>query len=199
MYHLLHGLYLYVTRKEEYSLLILGLDNAGKTTLLGQIGHLYAGQSGETLHKTVPTVGQNIGHALLDGHILLKFWDVGGQEALRALWSQYFASAHGIVFVVDSTDRPRIEECRDVLSGVMEHHETEGLPVLMLANKQDREDSLEIEDIKEIFNSMAVQLGARDSRVLPVSALQGTGVRDAIDWIKVRLLRNREYRPPLMR
>lgn len=67
----------------------------------------------------------------------------------------------------------------------------------MLANKQDMENSLRVEQIKEIFNQIALKLGARDSRVLPVSALKGDGVRDSIDWLYTRLLRNRPNRPPI--
>lgn len=69
---------------------------------------------------------------------------------------------------------PRIgREVVDVLKEVVEHEETEGVPVLVLANKQDRDESLEIAQLKEVVNPVIVSLGARDSRVLPVSALEG--------------------------
>lgn len=78
------------------------------------------------------------------------------------------------MFVIDSTDVPRIgREVVDVLKEVVEHEETEGVPVLVLANKQDRDESLEIAQLKEVVNPVIVSLGARDSRVLPVSALEG--------------------------
>lgn len=75
----------------------------------------------------------------------------------------------------------------------------EGVPVLMLANKQDVEGALRVEEIKEVFNKIAVKLGARDSRVLPISALEGDGVREAVDWLMVRLQRNKMTRPPVSR
>lgn len=56
---------------------------------------------------------------------------------------------------------------------IITNEDVEGLPILMLANKQDREDRLEVEDIKEIFNKIAERMSARDSRVLPISALSG--------------------------
>lgn len=78
------------------------------------------------------------------------------------------------MFVIDSTDVPRIEkEVVEVLREVVENEMTEGVPVLVLANKQDCEESLEIAELKEVVNPVIVQLGARDSRVLPVSALEG--------------------------
>lgn len=75
--------------------------------------------------------------------------------------------------------------------------EIEGVPILMLANKQDRQDRMEVQDIKEVFNKIAEHISARDSRVLPISALTGEGVKDAIEWMIVRLERNKKSRPPI--
>jgi ADP-ribosylation factor related protein 1 len=165
----------------------------------------------------------------------LKIWDVGGQMSLRRLWESYYASAHAIVFVIDSTDigdgllgdegeeeeggggrggrsrlqgqrkgslgegdgtKGRLEECKAVLEDVLQHSETEGVPLLVLANKQDREDCVEVVRIKEglVKKVFEGEKGGciRDSRVLPVSALKGTGVKEAVEW-------NKEGRPPVMR
>lgn len=103
----------------------------------------------------------------------LSFWDLGGQTDLRSIWPSYYAECHAIVFVVDSTDRDRIEEVKDEFKRIVTNDEAEGVPVLMLANKQDVANALRVEDIKEIFNQIAQVLGARDSKVLPVSALRG--------------------------
>lgn len=255
-----------ITRFPEYSIILLGLDNAGKTTLLSQIKALFntaadpAGQTGdaapsETAGNTVPTVGQNV--ATIDlPDMYLKIWDVGGQMSLRRLWTSYFKSAHAVVFVVDSTDlgngevddgpktpgwagrkksyigkadddddepqtpwtpmtpmtpgmmlsgqpQGRLEECRAVLESVLQNDDTTGIPILVLANKQDREDCLEVVRIKEGFVKKVFEGGKgamiRDSRVLPVSALKGTGVKEAVDWVKSRVVWNKESRPPVMR
>lgn len=196
-YHLVKGIYSTLTRKEEYSVLILGLDNAGKTTLLENIKQQF-GNKGLSPDKITPTVGQNVGHVKIN-NVLLKLWDLGGQESLRTLWDSYYNEAHAVIFVVDSTDKARLEECRNTLDKIITNEFIEGTPVLMLANKQDCEDRLEVEDIKQIFNKMAEKMSARDSRVLPISALNGTGVKDAAEWLVVRLLRNKEYRPPNLR
>lgn len=207
MYHLARGLYTSLTRREEYSVLILGLDNAGKTTLLEQLSQRYSARARQA-HKgadpgfadlshahTVPTIGQNMVR-IEYGKVLVRFWDLGGQESLRALWEGYFSDAHAVVFVVDSTDRARIEECRDELHKIISTEVMVSTPVLMLANKQDRDDCMEVEDIKEIFNKIAESMSARDSRVLPVSAIDGTGVEDALEWLSSRLVRNKKYKPP---
>ncbi|KAL8884247.1 MAG: hypothetical protein Q9192_006891 [Flavoplaca navasiana] len=241
MYHLAKSIYRYATSKEEYSLLLLGLDNAGKTTLLSAIKTLY-NTSPNTLpiaQVTVPTVGQNVSTIELPD-MYLKIWDVGGQLSLRNLWKSYYASAHAVIFVVDSTDLGdgsdwedlssgvatlnshnqsenesttpsdgtasdlgRLEECRLVLESVISQQDMVGVPILVLANKQDREDCVETVRIKEglVRRVFEGEKGAavRDSRVLPISALRGDGVREAVDWVRTRVKWNQEGRPPLMR
>lgn len=243
MYHLARSLYLYATSKEEYSILLLGLDNAGKTTLLSSIKSLYLPSHPAASSKTVPTVGQNVSTIDLPD-MYLKIWDVGGQHALRNLWTSYYSSCHAIVFVIDSSDlgdgelsapqagssdnpnehdndnhansvgtvqggrddetlTGRLAECKLVLESVLASSSTVGVPILVLANKQDREDCVETVRIKEglvrpVFEGEKGG-GVRDSRVLPVSALKGTGVREAVEWVRSRVKWNREGRPPVMR
>lgn len=243
MYHLLKGLYLYATSKEglsllcslsiylrlivytpEYSILLLGLDNAGKSTLLEQIKAAHSTHAHPNL-KTVPTVGQNVTTITLPD-MYLKIWDVGGQHSLRGLWQSYYTSCHAIVFVIDSTDigdadlaklsasnpsgaaaadddNGRLEECRLVLEDVLQNEDTEGVPLLVLANKQDREDSIEVVRIKEGFVRKVFEgekgASVRDSRVLPCSALTGAGVGEAVEWLCSRVKWNKEARPPIMR
>lgn len=125
----------------------------------------------------------------------INFWDLGGQQDLQSIWERYYPECHGIVFVVDSTDSKRLEECRDTfgkntmcfffclvvthwnIERIITNDQVEGVPILMLANKQDVDGALRVEEIKEVFNRIAVKLGARDSRVLPVSALTGYGYK----------------------
>ncbi|KAH6605154.1 adp-ribosylation factor [Trichoderma cornu-damae] len=230
MYHLAKGLYLLATSKEgelsalrhanpgvllrkiEYSVILLGLDNAGKTTFHEQVKSMYLPDAPEPKFKTVPTVGQNVSTITLPD-MYLKLWDVGGQHSLRKLWQSYYASCHAIVFIIDSTDigdgdlehenTGRLDECRLVLEDVLQHSETEGVPLLILANKQDREDCVETIRIKEglVKRVMEGEKGSaiRDSRVLAMSALTGDGVREAIDWVRSRVQWNKESRPPVMR
>ncbi|KAH3673516.1 hypothetical protein WICMUC_003622 [Wickerhamomyces mucosus] len=201
MFHLAKGLYENWNKKEEYSVLILGLDNAGKTTFLEQIKRTYNPNAKVIpLERITPTIGQNV-HTISIASNYLKFWDLGGQSELRTLWSEYFEHCHGIIFVVDSSDKDRIEEVSKELIKIVDSSENyDGLdtsiPILMLANKQDIPDKLEVEDIKEIFNKLAEKLNARDSKVLPIIATKGEGVKDAVEWLNVRLLRNKVNKQP---
>ncbi|KAI5805620.1 ADP-ribosylation factor family-domain-containing protein [Peziza echinospora] len=200
MYHLAKGLYLYATSKEEYSILLLGLDNAGKTTLLSQIKSLYLPHHPHPPSTTLPTIGQNTSTIPYTPTTVLKIWDIGGQHTLRRFWREYYTSCHAIVFVIDSSDLTRLStEVRETLEAVVGNEETEGVPVLVLANKQDREESAEIAAVKEVVNPVMVKVGARDSRVLPVSALEGGGVREAVEWLGTRVVWNKEARPPVLK
>jgi ADP-ribosylation factor related protein 1 len=197
----------------EYSVLLLGLDNAGKTTFHEQVKALFLPSAPTPKLKTVPTVGQNVSTITLPD-MYLKIWDVGGQHSLRKLWQSYYTSCHAIVFIIDSTDigdgsldsadvNGRLEECRLVLEDVLGNEETEGVPLLVLANKQDREDCVEVVRIKEGLVKKVFEggkgAGIRDSRVLPVSALTGTGVKEAVEWVQTRVKWNKDGRPPVMR
>ena len=228
------GILRFSHRTAEYSILLLGLDNAGKTTLLSSIKSIYLPDHPTAATRTVPTVGQNVSTITLSD-MYLKIWDVGGQHSLRKLWQSYYKSCHAIIFVIDSSDigdadlgfleaqrqrqktgniipmdeatsrehLGRLEECKLVLESVLASADTVGVPILVLANKQDREDCVETVKIKEglvrpVFEGERGS-GVRDSRVLPISALTGTGVSDAVEWVRSRVKFNKEGRPPRMR
>ena len=97
----------------------------------------------------------------------------------------------------------RLDECRQVLESVLQHSDVAGVPILVLANKQDREDCVEVVRIKEGFvrKVFVGEKGSdvRDSRVLPVSALMGGGVQEAVEWVQSRVKWNKESRPPAMK
>ena len=104
----------------------------------------------------------------------------------------------------ESHEHPgRLEECKLVLESVLASADTVGVPILVLANKQDREDCVETVRIKEGLVRPVFEgekgVGVRDSRVLPISALTGTGVSEAVEWVRTRVRWNKEGRPPVMR
>ncbi|KAJ1563348.1 ADP-ribosylation factor protein 3, partial [Nowakowskiella sp. JEL0078] len=134
----------------------------------------------------------------------MNFWDLGGQRDLQSLWEKYYGECHAILFVIDANDQDRLDEVQEAFGrmffeNMITNDSIEGVPVLMLANKQDVEGALGVHEIKETFNKIAVKLSARDSKVMSVSALTGDGVRDAVDWLYVRLQRNKINRPPIFR
>ncbi|AQK99822.1 ADP-ribosylation factor A1F [Zea mays] len=93
--------------KKEMRILMVGLDAAGKTTIL------YKLKLGEIV-TTIPTIGFNV-ETVEYKNISFTVWDVGGQDKIRPLWRHYFQNTQGLIFVVDSNDRERVVEARDEL------------------------------------------------------------------------------------
>lgn len=104
---------------------------------------------------------------------ILQFWDLGGQRELRALWPKYYAECSAVCFVVDSTDTTRMDDTWIVFDEIVGDRRIEGLPTLVLANKQDDPKALHIESIKERFNKHVDKMNVSEAAVMPISALKG--------------------------
>ncbi|XP_076043996.1 ADP-ribosylation factor related protein 1 [Oratosquilla oratoria] len=196
MFTLFYGLYKYMFKKDEYFVLILGLDNAGKTTYLEAAKTKFTrGYKGLNPSKITTTVGQNVG-GIVYGDIKLSFWDLGGQEELQPLWEKYYAECHAVIYVVDSADRERMDESKDAFDRMISSANMIGVPLLVLANKQDIPECMGVREVKPIFNQSADLIGRRDCMVMPVSALTGAGVDEGIEWLAECIKRNSELRPP---
>ncbi|XP_027209661.2 uncharacterized protein [Penaeus vannamei] len=128
-------------QKRPVTLLLVGLDNAGKTTAA-------KGIVGDPVEDTTPTVGFAPEYLEYRG-CEITIYDLGGGSRIRPVWSKYFSEVHGVIFVVDSSDPNRIQECRDVLSNLLSDRKVAGKPVLILANKQDVEGAMDEIDLVE--------------------------------------------------
>merc|ERR1711885_76614 len=115
--------------KKEMRILMVGLDNAGKTTVL------YKRKLGEVV-TTIPTIGFNV-ETVEYKNISFTVWDVGGQTKIRPLWRHYFQNTQGLIFVVDSNDRERITEAQEELQKMLQEDELREATLLVFANKQD--------------------------------------------------------------
>jgi len=128
-------------------IVMLGLDSAGKTTVLYRLKF-------DQYLNTVPTIGFNCekirGMGKAKG-VSFLVWDVGGQEKLRPLWRSYTRCTDGIVFVVDSVDAERIEEAKMELMRTAKCPENIGVPILVLANKQDLPGALDPKEIEKLL------------------------------------------------
>uniref|UniRef100_A0A8C4IZ97 ADP-ribosylation factor-like protein 14 n=1 Tax=Dromaius novaehollandiae TaxID=8790 RepID=A0A8C4IZ97_DRONO len=124
---------------QSLHIVMLGLDSAGKTTVLYRLKF-------NEFVNTVPTIGFNTEKIRLSNGtakgISCHFWDVGGQEKLRPLWKSYSRCTDGIIYVVDSVDVDRLEEAKTELHKVTKFAENQGTPLLVIANKQDLPKSL---------------------------------------------------------
>ncbi|KAL4657811.1 ADP-ribosylation factor 1-like [Arapaima gigas] len=114
--------------KKEMRILMVGLDAAGKTTIL------YKLKLGEIV-TTIPTIGFNV-ETVEYKNISFTVWDVGGQDKIRPLWRHYFQNTQGLIFVVDSNDRERVNEAREELTRMLAEDELRDAVLLVFANKQ---------------------------------------------------------------
>ncbi|ESO92417.1 hypothetical protein LOTGIDRAFT_204069 [Lottia gigantea] len=196
MYTLLSGLWKYLFQKEQYFVLILGLDNAGKTTYLEQTKTKFnKNYKGMNISKITSTVGLNIGKIDI-GNMRLNFWDLGGQEELQSLWDKYYAESHAVIYIVDTSDKERLDESKIAFDRMLKNDSLNGVPLLLVGNKQDLDGCITIGTMKELFTPVKDLLGSRDSHILGASALKGDGVMEGIEWIVEGIKRNSMDRPP---
>ncbi|KAM4842528.1 ADP-ribosylation factor-related protein 1 isoform 1-T5 [Thomomys bottae] len=201
MYTLLSGLYKYMFQKDEYCVLILGLDNAGKTTFLEQSKTRFnKNYKGMSLSKITTTVGLNIGTVDV-GKARLMFWDLGGQEELQSLWDKYYAECHGVIYVIDSTDEERLSESKRAFASPPWRFTIQmrsRFLLCMALSLHWGQTCLSIPDIKTAFSDCTCKIGRRDCLTQACSALTGKGVREGIEWIVKCVVRN-VHRPPRQR
>uniref|UniRef100_A0A453M7U1 ADP-ribosylation factor n=1 Tax=Aegilops tauschii subsp. strangulata TaxID=200361 RepID=A0A453M7U1_AEGTS len=127
--------------KKEMRILMVGLDAAGKTTIL------YKLKLGEIV-TTIPTIGFNV-ETVEYKNISFTVWDVGGQDKIRPLWRHYFQNTQGLIFVVDSNDRDRVVEARDELHRMLNEDELRDAVLLVFANKQDLPNAMNAAEITD--------------------------------------------------
>ncbi|XP_047107049.1 ADP-ribosylation factor-like protein 13B isoform X2 [Schistocerca piceifrons] len=104
-------------------LILVGLDNAGKTTVVKRL-------TGEPVKTVLPTVGFSSASLKYKGYNV-KIYDLGGGRQIRGIWPKYFMDAHGVIFVVDASDIARLEECKLAFEGLLSHEKLTGKPVLL--------------------------------------------------------------------
>ena len=163
--------------KQEPNILILGLDNAGKTTLLNRL-------TNEKVGKETPTQGVN-GKSIQCCGIKLNMYDLGGQKAIREYWEYYYDNVDALIYVIDANDEGRIEECNDSFQKLLIEEKLKNISVLVYANKADLQTCLDPQQITEKLKLDDIK--GRDWSIYSCSALKGTNVKDGIKWIFERI------------
>ncbi|KAL3414689.1 ADP-ribosylation factor family-domain-containing protein [Aspergillus fumigatus] len=169
--------------RKEMRILMVGLDAAGKTTIL------YKLKLGEIV-TTIPTIGQSSTLASSGRfnvetveykNIQFTVWDVGGQDKIRPLWRHYFQNTQGIIFVVDSNDRDRIVEAREELQRMLNEDELRDALLLVFANKQDLPNAM---SPAEITQQLGLQsLTRRAWYIQSTCATTGDGLYEGLEWL----------------
>eukprot|EP00276_Gloeochaete_wittrockiana_P010784 CAMPEP_0184648204 /NCGR_PEP_ID=MMETSP0308-20130426/5275_1 /TAXON_ID=38269 /ORGANISM="Gloeochaete witrockiana, Strain SAG 46.84" /LENGTH=179 /DNA_ID=CAMNT_0027079845 /DNA_START=163 /DNA_END=699 /DNA_ORIENTATION=- len=179
MFGLFYGLWEYFTKKIEFQILILGLDDAGKTTLLEKTRTIFTKIEGLPPEKIAPTVGLNIGRMVV-GNALLILWDLGGQKGLRGIWDKYFSETHALLFVVDSAGFDRLDEAKATLDQILMDSKLSRVPLLFFANKQDLPSAKSAHELAAFFELETIK--DRPCRVQAVCALTGRGIKEGFQW-----------------
>ncbi|KAG2544408.1 ADP-ribosylation factor 1-like [Panicum virgatum] len=168
------GLSYRLTKQLEARILMLGLDAAGKTTIL------YKLKTGEVA-STITTVAFNI-ERIEYRNMSFTFWDVGGHAPNRPLWKYYFHDTQGLVFIVDSSDRDRVRLARDELNTLLNAEELRDAALLVLANKQDLPNAMSAAEMTEELG-IHESLGNRRCHIQSACATSGEGLYEGLDWL----------------
>jgi ADP-ribosylation factor 1/2 len=172
-------------------MLILGLDNSGKTSIL------YRLKLGEVV-SVIPTIGFNVEELQFSSGATaatIVSWDVGGRDRGRPLWRHYYQNIDSLVFVVDSTDRDRLGQAKDELGRLLREDELKGVPLLLFCNKQDQPNALTpaeithhffIADIVDTSASLQSPIMDRPFWAVGCSVINGTGLQEGLRWLATR-------------
>ncbi|XP_065070063.1 E3 ubiquitin-protein ligase TRIM23-like isoform X2 [Rhopilema esculentum] len=165
--------------KMEMRVVALGLDNAGKTSILFKLKQ-------DEFVSTITTIGFNV--EVIE-HKSMKFtiWDVGGLQKLRPLWRHYYLNTQAVIFVVDSANRERINEAHEELAKLMAEKRLKDALILVFANKQDVATSLGVEELSERLGLHKLCCG-RSWNILGSDAHSGKGLQEGLDWMARQLM-----------
>lgn len=163
----------------EIRILILGLDNAGKTTLLHKLQF-------STITETVPTIGFNL-ETVTYNNLQLQVWDLGGQGTLRPYWRCYYPNTNGVIYVIDCSDHDRISTAKKEMHIMLQENDLKNVPLLVFANKQDMPGALPESEVSELLGLPEIK--DRQWRIVKSAIKHGDGVREGLDWL-VALLRD---------
>jgi len=178
-------------KKEPIRVCMLGLDAAGKTTVVQK---LKLGQCSRTL----PTIGFNVDTITPCKGLTLTIWDIGGQDKIRQLWKHYYTTTEGIIYIVDSADLTRFDEASMELRTIIREQDITKVPLVVLANKQDLPNA---KPIKEIENLLELNSLPTDAlwHIEGCCALKGDGLLEAFETLGkfIRKLRKDGTSAPL--
>eukprot|EP00301_Raphidiophrys_heterophryoidea_P000662 c10333_g1_i1.p1 GENE.c10333_g1_i1~~c10333_g1_i1.p1 ORF type:complete len:185 (+),score=42.16 c10333_g1_i1:31-585(+) len=172
--------------KREFSIVMLGLDGSGKTTLM------HCMKKGEFV-PSFPTVGFGVETvwATKKG-VHFTVWDVGGNKHIRPLWRHFYKQKQGVIFVVDSSDRVRVKEAKDELHTLLREYDLRDALLLIMATKKDRAGAMTKEELFVQLNIESIK--NREFFLQMCDSESGEGVLEGLDWLRVKAHGNAEIK-----
>ena len=163
--------------RSNFKIIILGIQNAGKTTILYRLS---LGQ----LVQTTPTIGSNV-EEISYTNVKLQAWDLGGQESTRSVWDVYFVNTDAIIYVIDSHDT-NYDESKTQFYKLLENEALKNAVILIYANKQDLSGAKSVNDIIQIYELN--KLKDHVWNIQPCSAQTGEGLITGMKWLSDQLV-----------
>ncbi|XP_078497550.1 ADP-ribosylation factor 6-like [Lissotriton helveticus] len=163
-------------------IVMMGLDAAGKTSILYQL------KLNEAV-VTIPTIGFNVETVRTVNNESFTILDVSGRKNIRALWKHYFTHADALLFVADSADTARIPEARAELDAILEYREMRGVPLVVLANKQDLARAQSPSVLEE---ELGLRLLDRDWHMQTCCATTGYGLAECLQKLSEMIQKRRK-------
>eukprot|EP00658_Telonema_sp_P-2_P077696 TRINITY_DN7088_c0_g3_i15.p1 TRINITY_DN7088_c0_g3~~TRINITY_DN7088_c0_g3_i15.p1 ORF type:complete len:183 (-),score=35.66 TRINITY_DN7088_c0_g3_i15:569-1117(-) len=167
------------SRLPRLRLLVLGLDSAGKTTT---IQCLTEGHPPET---TLPTMDMQLAQFERNG-IKFSIWDVGGQEMLRPQWRNQYSRTDGVLFVLDASDRERLEIAKQELHSLLRETALAGIGFAVLGNKSDVDDAMGPRELAELLELEKIRSHGHECEIFATSARSGDGLDLVFDWVAAK-------------
>ena len=164
--------------RNNFKIIILGMQNAGKTTILYRLS---LGQ----LVKTTPIIGSNV-EEINYNNVQFQAWDLGGQESTRSVWDVYYMNTDAIVYVIDSQDEEYYEESKLQFHKLLRNSALKNATILIFANKQDLS---EVKDVNRLIQDYELdKIKDHIWHIQPCSALKGEGLVEGIKWLSEQLV-----------
>ncbi|XP_012732273.1 ADP-ribosylation factor-like protein 6 isoform X3 [Fundulus heteroclitus] len=165
-------------RKKEVSVLCLGLDNSGKTTIINQLK-----PSNTQAQEIAPTIGFNI-EKFKSSSLSFTVFDMSGQSRYRSLWEHYYKESNAIIFVIDSSDKLRMVVAKEELDTLLNHEDIRNkkIPVLFFANKMDLRDALS--SVKVSQTLCLENIKDKPWHICASNAIKGEGLQEGLDWLQ---------------
>jgi small GTP-binding protein len=168
----------FTKNRNNFKIIILGMQNAGKTTILYRLS---LGQ----LVKTTPTIGSNV-EELTYNNVKFQAWDLGGQESTRSVWDVYYMNTDAIVYVIDSIDDEYYEESKTQFHKMLNNPALKNATILIFANKQDLPGAKTVNKLIEDYGFDKIK--SHIWHIQSCSALKGEGLVTGIKWLSEQLV-----------
>jgi len=187
-------------------ILMVGLDAAGKTTILYKLklgegewfldeflfnendSYLFLLTQTSKVVTTIPTIGFNV-ETVEYKNISFTVWDVGGQDKIRPLWRHYYQNTQGLIFVVDSNDSDRIDAARDEMHRMLNEDELRDAVLLVFANKQDLPNAMSAAEMTDKLGLHGLRPSYRQWYIQACCATTGDGLYEGLDWLSATLVK----------